>query len=249
MGGTELHELVDWLNHRCEGCLDGIIKNAKAALAKEIQVLQKEHEKQWASDFASQEEQLTAEERVVAQKLELRARQMAEEEMLRKEELRQKAEMDAKERWQKQQELLWQRQEEQKAEAMAEKEKKEQQKREAELAQLRKDKLAQKLSLYDKEAHAQWVEIEEQEQASKERKAAQQAEAELTVTRQHKLAEKKRRFALAEKAASMEAERQIFLGKFWPSLRPVVATFFREVRVESLDDAITGSPFTRADSR
>merc|ERR1711998_220542 len=41
-----------------------------------------------------------------------------------------------------------------KAEAMAEKEKKEQQKREAELAHLRKDKLAQKLSLYDKEAHA-----------------------------------------------------------------------------------------------
>merc|ERR1711934_480671 len=128
--------------------------------------------------------------------------------------------------------------EETKAKKLEEQEKKEQETREAELAKLRKDKLAQKLSLYDKEAHAQWVEVEEQ------------AEAELNAIRQQKLAQKRRRQTLAEKAAALEAERQVFLGKFWPALRPVVATFFREIRVDSLDDAMTGSPLIRmADGR
>jgi len=252
--GTELHEIVDWLNHRCGGCLSvQMLREAKAALTKEIRVVQKQHEQQWKEEEHVQEEQLTQEEQDLAEKLEKRARDRAQEELIRKEDLRSKAEEEAKALWQRQQELLWQQQEETKAKKLEEQEKKEQETREAELAKLRKEKLAQKLSLYDKEAHAQWVEIEAKEEArkaKKEREAEEQAEAELNAVRQQKLAQKRRRQTLAEKAAALEAERQVFLGKFWPALRPVVATFFREIRVDSLDDAMTGAPLIRmADGR
>merc|ERR1712072_210185 len=203
--GTELHEIVDWLNHRCDGCLSvQMLREAKAALTKEIRVVQEQHEQQWKEEEHVQEEELTQEEQDLAKKLEKRARDRAQEELIRKEDLRSKAEEEAKALWQRQQELLWQQQEETKAKKLEEQEKKEQETREAELAKLRKDKLAQK----------------------------------------------RRRQTLAEKAAALEAERQVFLGKFWPALRPVVATFFREIRVDSLDDAMIGAPLIRmADGR
>merc|ERR1711943_105345 len=114
----------------------------------------------------------TQEEQDLAKKLEKRARYRAQEELIRKEDLRSKAEEEAKALWQRQQELLWQQQEETKAKKLEEQEKKEQETREAELSKLRKDKLAQKLSLYDKEAHTQWVEIEAKEEARKARRSA-----------------------------------------------------------------------------
>lgn len=243
--GTELHEIVDWVNYRCDGCLSiQVLREAKAALTKEIRVVQEQHEQQWKQEEHVQEAQLTQEEQDLAKKLEQRAREKAQENLMRKEDLRNKAEQEAKALWQRQQEMLWQQQEETKAKKLEEQEKKELEKREIELAQLRKEKLAQKLSLYDKEAHAQWVEIEakdEARKAKKEREAAEQAEAELNALRQRKLAQKRHRQTLAEKAAALEAERQVFLGKFWPSLRPVVATFFREIRVDSFGDTMTGA--------
>jgi hypothetical protein len=248
--GTELHELMDWLNHRCEGCLGTAAKSAKAALTKEIRGVQEEQEAMWASKFEDDEKHLTAEALVFTEQREQRARKRAEEELQRKEDLRRRAEAEAKAQWQREQELLWQQQEQQKAEKLETEERRAQEKREMELAQLRKYKLAEKLSLYDKEALQQWVEIEEKEQArkaQKEHEIALQAETELAAVRKQKLMQKRQRLALAEKAAALEAERQAFLGKFWPLLRPILATFFREIRAESLDDALTSSPLIRTD--
>merc|ERR1712188_289370 len=106
-------------------------------------------------------------------------------------------------------------------------------------------------ALWQRQQELLWQQQEEtkakklEEQEKKEHEAEEQAEAELNAIRQQKLAQKRRRQTLAEKAAALEAERQVFLGKFWPALRPVVATFFREIRVDSLDDAMTGAPLIR----
>jgi hypothetical protein len=242
---TELNELFDWLNQRCDGCFHKL-GDAKSVLAKEISTLQTAQEKEWAAEFDNEQKLLADKEEEAAFAIEERSRQRAEHMLQRKEELLRQEEEAAKAQWQKEQEIVWQKEEQQVMEAHDAAEKKAHQESENRMAKVRKEKANLKKTLYTKHNRVQWQEFEElkeAESAKKEQQAAKQAEITFAALRQQKKVERQLRLVVAEQSAAAEARRQKFIARFWPTFRPIVSEFLVQfAQGDMMMDSAMASP-------